>query len=62
MRQSRFADGQFIGIIKEQEAGLTTAAPRRKRGSSPMANAAPGLCPDPLSHMHACAAGQRMKP
>jgi len=35
MRKSRFTDGQIIGMIKEQEAGLPTADLCRKHGLSP---------------------------
>jgi putative transposase len=35
MRKSRFTDAQIIGMIKEQEAGLPTAALCRKHGLSP---------------------------
>jgi putative transposase len=35
MRQSRFNEGQIIGILKEQEAGGTTADVCRKHGISP---------------------------
>ena len=35
MRKSRFTDGQIIGMIKEQEAGLPTAELCRKHGLSP---------------------------
>ena len=36
MRQSRFTETQIIGIIKEQEAGLTVAEVCRKHGISPV--------------------------
>jgi putative transposase len=35
MRKSRFTEAQIIGMIKEQEAGLTTADFCRKHGLSP---------------------------
>lgn len=35
MRKSRFTEGQIIGMIKEQEAGLPTAELCRKHGLSP---------------------------
>lgn len=35
MRQSRFNEGQIIGILKEQEAGGATADVCRKHGISP---------------------------
>lgn len=35
MRKSRFTDAQIIGMIKEQEAGLSTAELCRKHGLSP---------------------------
>ena len=35
MRKSRFTETQIIGMIKEQEAGLTVAEVRRKHGISP---------------------------
>ena len=35
MRKSRFTETQIIGMIKEQEAGLTVAAVCRKHGISP---------------------------
>ena len=35
MRKSRFTDTQIIGMIKEQEAGLTVAEVCRKHGISP---------------------------
>jgi putative transposase len=35
MRKSRFTEAQFIGMIKEQEAGLPTAELCRKHGLSP---------------------------
>ena len=35
MRKSRFADGQIIGMLNEQEAGLPTAELCRKHGLSP---------------------------
>ena len=35
MRKSRFTEAQIIGMIKEQEAGLPTAALCRKHGLSP---------------------------
>ena len=35
MRKSRFTETQIIGMIKEQEAGLTVADVCRKRGISP---------------------------
>lgn len=35
MRKSRFAEEQIIGMIKEQEAGLSTAEVCRKHGLSP---------------------------
>ena len=35
MRKSRFTEMQIIGLIKEQEAGLTVAEVCRKRGISP---------------------------
>lgn len=34
MRQSRFAEAQIIGMIKEQEAGMPTAEVRRSHGLS----------------------------
>ena len=36
MRKSRFTDGQIIGMIKEQEAGLPTAELCRKHGLMPL--------------------------
>jgi putative transposase len=35
MRKSRFTEAQIIGMIKEQEAGMTTAEVCRKHGLSP---------------------------
>ena len=35
MRKSRFTEAQIIGMIKEQEAGLSTADLCRKHGLSP---------------------------
>jgi putative transposase len=35
MRKSRFSEEQIIGMIKEQEAGLSTAEVCRKHGLSP---------------------------
>ena len=35
MRKSRFTETQSIGMIKEQEAGLTVAEVCRKNGISP---------------------------
>ena len=35
MRKSRFTEEQIIGMIKEQEAGLSTAEICRKHGLSP---------------------------
>jgi len=35
MRKSRFTKEQIIGMIKEQEAGLSTAEVCRKHGLSP---------------------------
>ena len=35
MRKSRFTDSQIIGMIKEQEAGLTTSELCRKHRLSP---------------------------
>ena len=35
MRKSRFTETQIIGMIKEQEAGLTVAEVCRKHGISP---------------------------
>ena len=35
MRTSRFTEEQIIGMIKEQEAGLSTAEVCRKHGLSP---------------------------
>jgi putative transposase len=35
MRKSRFTETQIIGMIKEQEAGLTVAEVCRKPGISP---------------------------
>ena len=35
MRKSRFTETQIIGMIKEQEAGLTVAEVCRKNGISP---------------------------
>ena len=35
MRKSRFTEDQIIGMIKEQEAGLSTAEVCRKHGLSP---------------------------
>lgn len=35
MRKGRFTDGQIIGMIKEQEAGLPTSELCRKHGLSP---------------------------
>ena len=34
MRKSRFSESQIIGMIKEQEAGMPTAAVCRKHGQS----------------------------
>ena len=34
MRRSRFAEAQIIGMLKEQEAGLSTAEVCRKHGIS----------------------------
>ncbi len=34
MRKSRFAEAQIIGMIKEQEAGMSTAEVCRKHGLS----------------------------
>lgn len=34
MRKSRFTEGQIIGMIKEQEAGMPTAEVCRKHGLS----------------------------
>lgn len=35
MRKSRFTEAQIIGMIKEQEAGMTTAEVCRRHGLSP---------------------------
>ncbi len=35
MRQSRFHEGQIIGLIKGQEAGMPTAEVCRRHGLSP---------------------------
>ena len=35
MRKSRFSEEQIIGMLKEQEAGLSTAEVCRKHGLSP---------------------------
>lgn len=35
MRKSRFTEAQAIGMIKEQEAGMSTAEVCRKHGLSP---------------------------
>lgn len=35
MRKSRFSEEQIIGMIKEQEAGLSTSDVCRKHGLSP---------------------------
>ena len=35
MRKSRFTETQIIGMIKEQQAGLTVAEVCRKHGISP---------------------------
>jgi putative transposase len=35
MGQSRFAEAQIIGMIKEQEAGMPTAEVCRRQGLSP---------------------------
>lgn len=34
MRKSRFTEAQIIGMIKEQEAGMSTAEVCRKHGLS----------------------------
>ena len=34
MRKSRFTEAQIIGMIKEQEAGMSTAEMCRKHGLS----------------------------
>jgi transposase-like protein len=41
MRKSRFTETQIIGMIKEQEAGLTVAEVCRKHGISRNRPAAP---------------------
>ena len=35
MRESRFTEAQIIGMIKEQEAGMTTVEVCRRHGLSP---------------------------
>lgn len=35
MRKSRFTEAQIIGMIKEQEAGMSTAEVCRRHGLSP---------------------------
>jgi len=35
MKKSRFTEGQIIGVLKEQEAGVPTAELCRKHGLSP---------------------------
>jgi putative transposase len=35
MKRSRFTEEQIIGILREQESGMTTAEVCRKRGISP---------------------------
>jgi putative transposase len=35
MKKSRFTEGQIIGLLKEQEAGVPTAELCRKHGLSP---------------------------
>ena len=35
MKKSRFTEGQIIGLLKEQEAGMPTAELCRKHGLSP---------------------------
>lgn len=35
MKRSRFSEEQIIGVLKEQEGGMTTAEVGRRRGISP---------------------------
>ena len=55
MRQSRFHEGQIIGLIKGQEAGMPTAEVCRRHGLSPAsfykfkAKYAGMKCPAPIA-------------